>query len=149
MSDARLLGDPASWWQGPHLDLTLAPLAQRGQAVLGPDDTIDLARVILVKVALRWHNAFNEVVIRVADDLFACTDREGRYYDPLPKGADLIQAGFDLRFVDCAEPHLIEIHPPHALLLQFPGDAQRVLPFLARRGFWKNPDPLPGQQTNK
>jgi hypothetical protein len=120
---------------GAQLLLTFQPLLARGQAVLAPDPEARVVRVSLCKTVVRWHNAFNEITIRIADDLFACSAGDGHYYDPLPKGGDLVQATFDFLFEGAAEPHAVEIIPPHTLRLQDPKDAPRILALLARRGF--------------
>jgi hypothetical protein len=115
--------------------LTLEPLRTDGPAALAPDFEAGILHIALSRVVLRWRNAFNEVTIREADDLFACAAQSGRYYDTIPKGALLAQATLDFRFADIPEPHSVEIAPPHTLKFQKPADAPRVLPLLARRGF--------------
>jgi hypothetical protein len=117
------------------LTLTLEPLRTDGQAALAPDTSAGIVYIALCKVVLLWHNAFNEVTIRQADDLFACAAKNGRFYDPIPKGADLAQATLDIQFAESPEPHTLDIIPPHSLTFQNPADAPRLLPLLARRGF--------------
>ena|SRR5579859_824744 len=125
--------DPAS--DSNPFQVTLAPLLDRGQSALAPDSAAGVLRISLSQIVLLWHNAFNEVTIRKADDLFACAARGGRYYDPIPKGAELVQATFEVRFADCPEPHAFNIAPPYTLTLQNPEDAARLVPLLVRRGF--------------
>lgn len=120
---------------GAKLNVTLIPLLSKGQAALAPDATMGILTIVLRQVVLLWHNAFNEITIRKADDLFACAASNGKYYDPIPKGAELIQATLDVQFADAAEPHAVDIAPPHTLTLQHPQDAPRILLLLARRGF--------------
>jgi hypothetical protein len=118
-----------------QLELTLQPLVARGPAALGPDAETHVAGIVLSGTAVNWHNAFNEMTVRIADDLFACAARDGNYYDPLPKGGELVRATFDVLFEDAREPHWVEIIPPHTLRLQDPADAVRIVSLLTRRGF--------------
>ena len=62
----------------------------------------------LCLVATRWHNAFNELTIRMADDLFACAAREGRNYDPFPKGGELVQVTLNVELVGSDRPHPVQ-----------------------------------------
>jgi hypothetical protein len=117
------------------LTLTLDPLLSDGQAALAPDISAGITHIALRQVVVLWHNAFNEVTIRKADDLYACAAKEGKYYDPIPKGGDLIEATLDIQFAGLRGPHAVDITPPHTLKLQDPRDAPRILPLLARRGF--------------
>ena len=114
---------------------TLEPLLAEGQAALAlhPADTISGATLTATVVV--WHNAFNEVTIRKADDLFACAAMNGHCYDPIPKGAELAQATLELQFTDKIGPSTIQILPPHTLNLRDPAEAPRVLAWLRRRGF--------------
>ena len=115
--------------------LTLAPLRSEGPAALVPDETSGVVRAVLIQTAQRWHNAFNEVTIRKADDLFACAAQDGPYYDAIAKGAELIEATIDFYFTDRSGPHPVELHPPHTLIVTDPAEAPPVVAFLARRGF--------------
>ena len=117
------------------LHLTLSPLFTNGPAALVPDASAGILHIALREVALLSHNAFNEETIIKADDLFACAAHNGRYYDPFPKGADMVRARLDIQFEESPEPCWMEIIPPHTLTLQDPHDAPRVLLLLARRGF--------------
>jgi hypothetical protein len=119
---------------GSEIALTLHPLFD-GQAALAPFLRAGILNIALSKIVTAWHNAFNEVTTREADDLFACAVSDGKYYDPIPKGAELIQATFQVQFVDSPEPHAVDITPPHTLKLQHPDDAPRILLLLAQRGF--------------
>lgn len=117
------------------LRVSLAPLLTHGQAALAPDLASGILKMVLSQIILLWHNAFNEVTIRRADDLFACAAREGRLDDPIPKGAELVQATFDVQFIDSPKPHAVNLAPPNSVTFQNPEDAPRLLPLLARRGF--------------
>jgi len=117
------------------LHLTLSPLFTNGRAALVPDVSAGILHIALREVALLSHNAFNEETIIKADDLFACAAQNGRYYDPFPKGAEMVRARLDIQFEESPEPCWMEIIPPHTLTLQDPHDAPRVLLLLARRGF--------------
>src|SRR5262245_13866022 len=97
------------------LRLTLDPLFTNGQAALVADASAGIINITLRKVVLLWHNAFNEETTIKADDLFACAAHHGRYYDPIPKGADLAGATFDVQFKESPEPRSIEIVPPRTL----------------------------------
>jgi len=115
--------------------LTLTPLLNLGPAALIPDATVGVVNITLRKVVLTWNNAFHEETTRKADDLYACAASNGKYYDAIPKGAELVSAAFDIQFEDSPEPHSIEIAPPSTLRLQKPSDAHRILLLLMRRGF--------------
>jgi hypothetical protein len=115
--------------------LTLDPLLESGQAALAPDPSNRIVCISLRMLFVLWGNAFNEKTIRTADDLFACAANNGRYYDPIPKGGALAEAGLDILYEESPEPHSIEIVPPHTLRLQDLADAPRILLFLADRGF--------------
>jgi hypothetical protein len=84
---------------------------------------------------VKWHNAFNEITIRRADDLFACVAMNGHCYDLIPKGGDFTQATLELQFTDKLGPSTIQIIPPHTLILHDPTEAARVVAWLAERGF--------------
>ena len=120
---------------GEKLILTLEPLLNEGQTALAPDILAGITHIALSQVELLWHNAFNEVTIRKADDLFACAAQDGQYYDAIPKEAELIRATLDIQFAGFAHPHAVDIAPPSTLTLQDPDDAERILPLLSRRGF--------------
>ena len=119
---------------GPFL-ISLCPLLAHGQAALAPDLAAGVLKVALCQIVVAWHNAFNEITIRRADDLFACVTRDGRVYDLIPKGADLVQATLSVQLADSPGPHLINITPPRTLAFQNAQDAARLLPLLTRRGF--------------
>ena len=120
----------------PHpFIVSLVPLLTNGQAALAPDLSAGVFRMHLCLVATRWHNAFNELTIRMADDLFACAAREGRNYDPFPKGGELVQVTLNVELVGSDRPHPVQIVPPDTLTFQNPEDAARILPLLERRGF--------------
>jgi hypothetical protein len=135
MSNQPLPAQSVSGVAGAELNLTLYPLLDAGQTALAPDRETFVLNIALTRVVLRWRNAFNEMTIRKADDLFACAAVNGNYYDPVPKGADLVQATLSVQFSDAAEPRTVDIIPPHTLTLQNPADAPRILRLLARRGF--------------
>jgi hypothetical protein len=118
-----------------NIFLNFDPLLSGGPAALAPDLEASVQSMALSGVYLRWPNAFNEITIRKADDLYACAAAHGHYYDPIPKGADLIRAAFNVQFIDAARPRAMEIIPPHTLALEDPADAPRILQLLARRGF--------------
>jgi hypothetical protein len=117
------------------LQLTLHPLHTNGRSALLPDASAGIIYIALTELGLLWHNAFNEEIIIKADDLFACAANNGRYCDPIPKGADVVRARFDIQFEESPGPCWMEIIPPHTLTLQDPHDAPRILMLLARRGF--------------
>jgi len=117
------------------LHLTLTPLFTNGPAALVPDASTGIIVIALTELGLLWHNAFNEEIIIKADDLFACAANNGRYCDPIPKGADMVRARFDIQFEESHRPCWLEIIPPHTLTLQDPHHTARVLQLLARRGF--------------
>ena len=135
MSAKPFLVNLTSGLTAHHTRVSLVPLLTDGPAALAPDDASGVLNMAFSGVVYCWHNAFNEVVSRRADDLFACAAKEGKYSHPVPKGADVIQATFDVRFAGCAEPHAMSIAPPDTLTFQSPEDAARILPLLARRGF--------------
>ena len=135
MFDLPLQAPEAPGQAGAPFILTLKPLVNRREAALAPDRESRILRIVLHQTVILWHNAFNERTVRIADDLFACAARDGNYYDPLPKGADLVQATIDIFFEDRPEPHRVELIPPDTVRLQDPADAPRVLSLLARRGF--------------
>jgi len=119
------------------LIVTLAPLRENGPAALAPAPELGILQAVLVEQGLSWHNAFNELTIRAADDLFACAAQDGAWYDATPKGAELIEARIELYLTDATEPRWVELKPPNGLLLQCAQDRERVLRFLTARGFVK------------
>jgi hypothetical protein len=129
------MNDPLYQVDNAELILTLTPLATQGEAALAPDLSLGILTIVLRKVSSAWHNAFNEITTRKADDLFACAARSGGYYDLIPKGADLTAATLDIIFEHSPEPHFVEIIPPNTLKVQKPADVPLLLAFLARRGF--------------
>jgi hypothetical protein len=116
---------------------TLNPLLELGPDALAPDPSSGIVRVNLIMLFILSRNAFNEATIRRADDLFACAANSGRYYDPIPKGGGLAEAGLDILYEDSPEPRSIDIVPAHTLRLRDLADAPRILLFLAKRGFQK------------
>lgn len=117
------------------LPVSLLPLLTNAPAALAPDVAAGVFRMHLCLTATRWHNAFNELTIRVADDLMACAAGEGGSYDPIPKGGELVQATLNVELVGSPRPHTVQIVPPCTLTFQSPEDAARILPLLERRGF--------------
>lgn len=95
---------PTSGPSVAHSPVSLVPLLTDGPAVLAPDPAAGVLAMALCQVVYRWPNAFNEIVTRQADDLFACTARDGLGAHPVPKGADFLQATLDVQFADCPHP---------------------------------------------
>ena len=135
MSDLTSRADPASGFGYANFTLTLQPFTAGRQAALAPDPALGIVKATPIKICQRWHNALNEVIIRQADDLFACAAQDGSVYDLAPKGGELTELTLEIHFADCPEPHLVNLKPPRGLILQHPEDLERVLSFLKRRGF--------------
>jgi hypothetical protein len=117
-----------------HSLVSLVTLLADGPAALAPDPASGVLGMALSQVVYQWNNAFNETVIRQADDLFACAAREGLGAAPVPKGAEFTQATLDVLFVDCPQPHAVTLVRPDTVAFQAPEDAARLLPLLAQRG---------------
>lgn len=135
MSDLTSRADPAPGLASGNFTITLQPFAAGRQAALAPDPALGIIKATLIKIGHRWHNAFNEVTIRMADDLFACAAQDGAVYDLLPKGVEITELTLEIQFAECPEPHLVKLKPPHGIILQHPHDLDRILSFLKRRGF--------------
>ena len=135
MSDAKCRPEPAPGLAGRAFTLTLSPLSAPGRASLAPDPSLGISRVSLVELAKRWPNAFNQVTIRRADDLFACAELARAGCDALPQGAEAIEATLEFECAGAPEPRRVTLKPPRTLVLEPPGDNQWVLDFLVRRGF--------------
>ena len=116
---------------------TLEPFQLHGREAIAPDPSIQIVGIFLTKLIVKSRNAFNQVTILIADDLFACAACGGQFYDPIPKNEQLCEAALDILYEGSPEPHAIEIAPPDTLRLQNPADASRILRFLVRRGFQK------------
>ena len=138
MSDSTSRPEPASGG-GPFI-VTLHPFTDSRQAALAPDPGVGVLTVKLVKIGQRWHNAFNEITIRQADDLFACAAQEGACYDLLPEGAEIIELTLEIQAAGVSEPLLVALKPPDGLSLQNQ-ELDRIVPFLKGRGFLKTADP--------
>jgi hypothetical protein len=115
--------------------VTLQPFTDLGPAALPADDALGIVRVTLTRVDQRWNNAFNEVTIRKAEDLFACAARDGACFEPAPKGAVLAEAALEIQFIELPEPHQVTLKPPHSLLVEHPADFARVVEYLSKNGF--------------
>ena len=136
MSAKQFPGSPAPEpVSTPRNHVSLGPLLDHAQAALAPDPASDILNMALTEIVARWHNAFNETLIRRADDLLACAARTGPSYDPIPKGAELLGATLNVRFAESLEPHTVSIAPPHTVTFHNPADAARLVPLLTRRGF--------------
>ena len=135
MAASSIPSQPNNGGSPEQHNLTLEPLRTEGQAALAPDVAAGIVSIVLSEIVVFWRNAFNEVTIRQADDLFACAARDGRYYDIIPKGAHLARATLDVQFAESPVPRAVKIVPPHTLIFQSPSDAPRIVALLARRGF--------------
>jgi hypothetical protein len=137
MSDSKSPDDPAHGLANgkSQFTITFQPFTAAHQAALAPNPALGIVRATLTRIGHRWHNAFNEVTIRKADDLFACAAQDGAFYDLVPKGAEITELTLELQFAESPEPHLVELKAQHGVMVQDPRDLERVLPFLVRRGF--------------
>jgi hypothetical protein len=134
--DSTLMSDSMSWRRpafddaDPPRTVTLAPLACAGPAALAPDQALGITAAILTRLEKRWHNAFNQVTVHMAYDLFACAD-----YNLVPKGAELAEAMIEIHVAGCAEPQCVLLKPPGVLLLRNSEHESKIIAFLVARGF--------------
>ncbi len=135
MTAPPLPADPISGSVCSNHLVSLAPLQASGQASLSPDLGAGIIHMALTELQTACRNAFNEVTIRKADDLFACAAKSGRFYDLVPKGGELVHATLRVRYVESPIPRAVKLAPPHTLIFENPQDAARLLPLLTQRGF--------------
>ena len=130
MSDSTSWRHPACDPTGPLRIITLTPLASAGRAALARDPALGITAALLTRLEKRWHNAFNQVTVHRAYDLFACGD-----FNLIPKGAELVEAVLEIHLAGSAEPAIVLLKPPHLLRVQPPEQDSKVVAFLAARGF--------------
>jgi hypothetical protein len=110
-------------------------LAALGGDALLPDPVLGVANVQLLELAIGWDNVYQEVVVRRAGDIFACAAASGPCYDLIPFRARLLWAVFRVDLSGPAPPCLVEIRPPHTLILRPPDPTPIVERWLLNRGF--------------
>ena len=123
--------------------VTLSPLRTLGRDALKTEGLPAISKIILITIEITFGNAFNEIGIRKADDIFGCAVAEGEKDEPIPKAGTLTRAIFEIHFIDSPKPRVAEIHPPHTLKLARGSDAEILKPWLASQGFALAP--LPGE----
>ena len=114
---------------------SLDPLMALGRDALAPAPAAGIEKISLLELAVGWDNVFQEVVVRRASDVFACAAADGAWYDPLPPGARLVWAVLRFDLAGVAQPCLVEIWPPHTLILTPPSAARLIDRWFAAHGF--------------
>ena len=115
--------------------MTLEPLRAEGPDALSTDGLDELSRVVLVEIEAAWDNEFRSVIVRKADDIFACAAAEEGAYDPIPKYGRLVQAVFMLEYEDGAEPQFVQVRPPAAVTISDNCDVTGLESWLLKSGF--------------
>jgi hypothetical protein len=122
--------------ESPAQTLTLDPLRTEGPDSLTPsDDDTAIIAVKLRSIGLLTPNAFHEVTIKSADDLFLCAAATGRQRSLFPAGAELLHATLAFLFKGSLTPHTVQISPPANLTFECPDDEPRISCFLAHHHF--------------
>jgi hypothetical protein len=120
----------------PDEIFTLDPLRTDGPDSLVPnDDDTAIIAVKLRRIELAIPNAFHEVTIKSADDLFRCAAATGRQRNLFPVGAELLRVTLAFLFKGSLTPHTVQIAPPANLILECPDDEPRISRFLSQHRF--------------
>jgi len=132
----RLFGDPRFFSERKAFDLE--PLRMDGVDALDVDGISGISEIILREIEWAWDNGHREVVIRKADDIFAAAAERNPDRNPIPEGARLVRAAFDVYFGDNPKPRKVQIRPPNVLKLGRHCDAKCVHEWLTKREFRVN-----------
>ena len=115
--------------------LTLEPLRTDGSDALPPDSQIGITSISLREIEISWNNARSAVLIRKADDVFACAAEHGAHENPIPKGAHISQAKLAFLFPDSPKPDIVLLRPPATLGLPDASHAQKIKAWLSKTSF--------------
>lgn len=121
--------------RGARQLVTLEPLRAEGPDALRREGFEELSRIVLVEIEAAWDNEFRSVIVRKADDIFACAAAEEGAYDPIPKSGCLVQAVFMLEFGDTAEPQFVQVRPPGAVTVSENCNLTGLESWLLKSGF--------------
>lgn len=113
---------------------TLDPLRKAAEDALNTDGVNGLSQVVLREIEVAFHNAYDEVIIRKATDLFAAATASSHKRSAIPSGR-LVRATFDIYFGDPAKPRKVQLRPPNILKLGRHCDASVVQRWLSLREF--------------
>lgn len=113
---------------------TLEPLRAAGVASLAVDDIDGIDRITLTELHLAFPSAFNEVVIRKADDIFAAQEARKRGL-LIHRKARIVRARFLVKFSDVRKPRIVTIRPSNMAQYVQDDDSVLVERWLAARSF--------------
>lgn len=113
---------------------TLEPLREAGEDALKTEGVNGLSQIVLREIEVAFHNAYDEVIIRKASDLFAAAAASSHKRSAIPSGR-LVRAAFDIYFGDSAKPRKVQLRPPNILKLGRHCDASVVQRWLSLREF--------------
>jgi hypothetical protein len=112
---------------------TLEPLRVDGPAALDWTGADEVDRIVLREIEVAFPGAYNEVLIRKADDIFAAADAKG--WTAIPEGGRLARAAFDFWFIGARKPRKVQVRPPNILKLGQHCDAAVVQRWLSEKRF--------------
>jgi hypothetical protein len=129
----HLFGDPQLF--GERGKYSLEPLRSDGRAALNCEDIAGIDSIQLTEVHLRWPGAYQEREIRKSPDLFRAFESRGAR---LPENAQLVKAGFAVKFSNARNPRKVTIELPGKAQFRRDDDADYVEAWLKARGFVLN-----------
>src|SRR5438876_544254 len=96
--------------------LTLEPLRTLGPDALDTQAVPGIAKITLREIEITSENAFHEITIRRADDLFECAAAEGPDCEPIPTTGLITRAVFDIEFAGSPNPVSLQISTPDVII---------------------------------
>jgi hypothetical protein len=123
--------------------LTLEPLRALGPDALDTQAVPGIAKITLREIEITSENAFHEITIRRADDLFECAAAEGPDCQPIPATGLITRAVFDIEFVGSPNPVPLQISTPDVIIFPAACPVQLIQRWLRQRRFT---DPSPPDQ---
>ncbi len=106
--------------------LDLEPLRSLGSDALDTTGFPAIIKIILREIEITWDNAFHEVTVRRADDLFDSASVKGPAADPIPPTGRITRAVFIVYFADSPYPVTVQISTPDRVTLN-PGHDTEIL----------------------
>lgn len=111
---------------------TLDPIRTDGPDALDPRGSQQIKEIILRKLELVRRNAFHQVTIAQAPDLFATSAADHAQPDPIPNDAIPVAATLVFHFTDDSGSDTLEIRLPNTLKLNSPTHEAAILAWLSK-----------------
>src|SRR5205814_2208031 len=96
--------------------VTLDPLRTLGPDALDTQALPGILKITLREIEITSDNAFHEITVHRADDLFGCAAAEGPDYGPIPSTGIITRALFDIQFVGSSNPISVQICAPDVVI---------------------------------